>query len=156
VVIGMDSHKRSATIDVMACNEAVLHGGWYGTNASGYRAMRRSQERTWVVEGCQGIGRHIATLLIADGEHVVDVPPKLSARTRVPATGQGRKTDAHSVAFAATWMTGLANAPVGRVLVIRRFAAEWAAQSNSCMGTGPGLARHWRTQVELPQVMRGY
>ena len=50
VVIGMDSHKRSATIEVMACNEAVLDGGRYGTDASGYRAMlravRRWQERT--------------------------------------------------------------------------------------------------------------
>jgi transposase len=114
VVIGMDSHKRSATIEVMACNEAVLDGGRYGTDASGYRAMlravRRWQERTWVVEGCQGIGRHIATRPIADGEHAVDVPPKLYARTRVSATGQRRKTDAtdaHSVAFAATSMTGL-------------------------------------------------
>jgi hypothetical protein len=95
VVIGMNSHKPSATIEVMACNEAVLDGGRYGTDASGYRAMLRSvrrwQERTWVVEGCQGIGRHIATRLIADGEHVVDVPPKLSARTRVSATGQAAK-----------------------------------------------------------------
>ena len=36
--------------------------------------------------------------------------PSLSARTRVFATGQGRKTDAtdaHSVALAATRMTGL-------------------------------------------------
>ena len=50
VVIGMDSHKRSATIEVMACNEAVLDRGRYGTDASGYRAMlravRRWQERT--------------------------------------------------------------------------------------------------------------
>ena len=37
----------------------------------------------WAIEGCQGIGRHIANRLVADGEHVVDVPPKLSARTRV-------------------------------------------------------------------------
>jgi hypothetical protein len=51
VVIGMDSHKRSATIEVMACNEAVLDGGRYGTDASGYRAVRRWQERTWVVGG---------------------------------------------------------------------------------------------------------
>jgi transposase len=71
----------------------------------GYRAMRRAvrrwPERTWAVEGCQGIGRHIARRLIADGERVVDVPPRLSARTRLLATGQGRKTDAtdaHSVA----------------------------------------------------------
>ena len=111
VVIGMDPHKRSATIEVMTADEAVLGGGRYGTDVSGYRAMRRAvrrwPERTWAVEGCQGIGRHIARRLIADGEHVVDVPPKLSARTRVFATGQGRKTDAtdaHSVALAATRM----------------------------------------------------
>jgi hypothetical protein len=44
------------------------------------------------------------------GEQVVDVPPKLSARARVFATGQGRKTDAtdaHSVALAGTRMAGL-------------------------------------------------
>ena len=52
--------------------------------------------------GCAGVGRHIANRLLADGEQVVDVPPKLSARARVFATGQGRKTDAtdaHSVAL---------------------------------------------------------
>jgi transposase len=56
----------------------------------------------WAVEGCNGIGRHIAQRLVADGELVVDVPAKLSARARVFSTGQGRKTDpvdAHSVAL---------------------------------------------------------
>jgi transposase len=95
VVIGMDPHKRSATIEVMAGDEAVLGGGRYGTDASGYRAMRRAvrrwPERTWAIEGCQGIGRHIGTRVLADGEQVVDVPPKLSTRTRVFATGQGRR-----------------------------------------------------------------
>jgi transposase len=62
---------------------------------------RRHPDRTWAIEGCNGIGRHIAQRLLADGESVVDVPAKLSARVRVFATGQGRKTDpvdAHSVA----------------------------------------------------------
>jgi len=47
--------------------------------------------------------------LLADGEAIVDVPPKLSARTQVFATGQGRKTatDAHSVALVGTQMAGL-------------------------------------------------
>jgi transposase len=113
VVIGMDPHKRSATIEVMDSDEAVLGGGRYGTDVPGYRAMRRAvrhwPERTWAVEGCQGIGRLIARRLIADGERVMDVPPKLSARTRLFATGQGRKTDAtgaHSVVLAATRMKG--------------------------------------------------
>jgi transposase len=133
VVIGMDPHKRSATVEVMAGDETVLDGGRFGTDVEGYRAMlrfaRRFGERTWAVEGCQGIGRHIALRLVADGESVVDVPPKLSARARVFATGQGRKTDAtdaHSVALVGTRMAGLRpvvndeQLAVLRILVDRR------------------------------------
>ena len=35
VVAGMDPHKRSATIEVMAGDEAVAGGGRYGTDAAG-------------------------------------------------------------------------------------------------------------------------
>jgi transposase len=131
VVIGMDPHKRSATIEVMAGDESVLGGGRYATDAAGYRVMladaRRWPERTWAIEGCQGIGRHIARRLLADGERVVDVPPKLSARTRVFATGQGRKTDAadaHSVALAATRMTGLRPVVEDHQLAVLRILAD--------------------------------
>jgi transposase len=86
------------------------------------------QDRVWAVEGCNGIGHHIARLLAA-GEQVLDVPPKLSARAWVFATGQGRKTDAtdaHSVALVGTRMAGLRpvvndeRLAVLRVLVDRR------------------------------------
>jgi transposase len=36
VMIGMDPHKRSATIEVMAADEGVLGGGRYGTAAAGH------------------------------------------------------------------------------------------------------------------------
>jgi transposase len=133
VVIGMDPHKRSATIEVMAGDETILGGGRYATDVAGYRAMltfaKQFKERTWAIEGCSGIGKHIADRLLADGELVVDVPPKLSARTRVFATGQGRKTeatDAHSVALVDTRMSGLRpvvddeQLAVLRILVDRR------------------------------------
>ena len=98
VVIGMDPHKRSATIEVMGADETVLGGGRYGTDAAGYAAMlaavRRWPQRVWAIEGCRGAGRQLASRLVADGEQVVDVPPELSARTRVFTAGQGRKTDA--------------------------------------------------------------
>ncbi|WP_223164293.1 IS110 family transposase [Nocardioides mesophilus] len=114
VVIGMDPHKRSATIEVMTGDETIVGGGRFGTDRDGYAAMKNYAkqwpDRVWAIEGCQGIGRHIANRLLADGEEVVDVPPKLSARARVFATGQGRKTDAtdaHSVALVGTRMSGL-------------------------------------------------
>jgi transposase len=84
VVIGMDPHKRSVTIEVMAADEAVLGGGRFATDPEGYKAMVRSARqwpaRVWAIEGCSGIGRHVALRLLRDGEQVVDVPPKLSAR----------------------------------------------------------------------------
>jgi transposase len=107
-------HKRSVTIEVMAADETVIGGGRFGTDRAGYQAMlaciRRWPSRVWAIEGCQGIGRHVALRLLRDGEQVVDVPAKLSARARVFATGQGRKTDAtdaHSVALVGTRMAGL-------------------------------------------------
>ncbi len=133
VVIGMDPHKRSATIEVMSSDETILGTGRFDTDRGGYAAMvkyvKRWPDRVWAIEGCQGIGRHIANRLLTEGEQVVDVPPKLSARARVFATGQGRKTDAtdaHSIALVGTRMAGLrplANdeqLSVLRILVDRR------------------------------------
>jgi hypothetical protein len=106
--------KRSATIEAIDGQEQVLAQGRYGTDTVGYQTMlaagRQFPDRVWAVEGCAGIGRHIAQRLIADGETVLDVPAKLSARVRVFDTGQGRQTDpvdAHSVAVAGLRSPGL-------------------------------------------------
>lgn len=135
VVIGMDPHKRSVTIEVMAGDETVLGGGRFATTAEGHRQMREYvaawKARVWAIEGCAGIGGHVAERLVEAGEQVVDVPPKLSARARVFSTGQGRKTDAtdaHSVALVGVRMAGLRpfvndeQLALLRVLVDRRRA----------------------------------
>src|SRR5258706_11537535 len=131
VVIGMDPHKRSATIEVINDREKVLARGRYGTDTSGYQEMlaagRRFTDRIWAVEGCSGIGRHIAQRLVADGEPVLDVPPKLSARVRVFDTGQGRKTDpvdAHSVAVAGLRSRGLRTVTPDDVTVVVRLLVD--------------------------------
>jgi transposase len=127
----MDPHKRSATIEVMAADETVLDGGRFAIDLAGYRAMlafaKRFEQRTWAVDGCSGIGRHIAVRLVSDGESVVDVPPKLSARARVFATGQGRKTDAtdaHSVALVGTRVAGLRPVIDDEQLVVLRLLVD--------------------------------
>jgi len=40
VVIGMDPHKRSVTIEVMAGDETILGGGRFATDVEGFTAMR--------------------------------------------------------------------------------------------------------------------
>jgi transposase len=80
VVIRMDPHKRSATIEVIDERERVVAQGRFDTYSEGYQLMpavgRRFPDRMWAVEGCAGIGRHIAQRLVADGETVVDVSPE--------------------------------------------------------------------------------
>ncbi len=131
VVIGMDPHKRSATIEIIDERQQVLSAGRFGTDRDGYRAMlaagRKFKDRVWAVEGCNGIGRHLAQRLVADGEPVVDVPAKLSARARLFSTGQGRKTDpvdAHSVALAGLHSPGLRVIAADDAAVALRLLAD--------------------------------
>jgi transposase len=131
VVIGMDPHKRSVTIEVMTAGEEILGGGRFGTDTDGFAAMveyvEQWPERVWAIEGCNGIGRHVAMRLLAEGQDVVDVPPKLSARARVFSTGQGRKTDAtdaHSVALVGTRMSGLRPVVADDHLAVLRMLAD--------------------------------
>ena len=133
VFIGVDPHRLSATIEVVDRHERVLATGRFGTDKAGYAAMRRHvagyRERVWAVEGSNGTGRPLAQRLLADGEHVVDVPAKLSARARLLDTGHNRKTDAHdahAVAVVAVRTKNLrvlahdADLEVLRMLVDRR------------------------------------
>lgn len=99
VVIGMDPHKRSVTIEVMTAEEDVVGGGRFDTTVEGYAAMLKYvaawPQRVWAIEGCEGIGRHIAHRLLADGQDIVDVPAKLSARARVFAIRSGPQDRCH-------------------------------------------------------------
>jgi transposase len=131
VVIGVDPHKRSATIEVINEREQPVAVGRYGTDRDGYQAMlaagRRHPDRVWAVEGCNGIGRHVAQRLLADGEPVLDVPAKLSARTRAFATGNGRKTDpadAHHIAATALRTPGLRRVATDDITVAIRLLID--------------------------------
>jgi transposase len=114
IVIGVDPHKLSATIEVVDQHEQLLGSGRFTTDRAGYAAMRDYAkawpERVWAVEGANGAGRPLAQRLLEAGEHVVDVPAKLAARVRLFDSGHNRKTDAldaHSVAVVAVRTSNL-------------------------------------------------
>ncbi|WNB84342.1 IS110 family transposase [Cellulomonas sp. ATA003] len=99
VIIGVDPHKASVTIEARDTREILRATGTFPTTTAGHAAMvklaRQWPRRVWAVEGARGVGRALVARLVANGERVVDVPAKLSARSRVFDTGQGRKTDSH-------------------------------------------------------------
>jgi len=108
VMIGVDPHKGSHTAVAIGAAEEPL--GKLRVRASASQAQRLVAwaaawpERTWAVEGAGGLGHLLAQQLVAAGELVLDVQPKLGARVRLLATGDSNKNDpndALSVAVAA-------------------------------------------------------
>jgi transposase len=130
VIIGVDPHKLSATIEVVDRQERLVATGQFGTDQRGYTAMRSYartfRHRLWAVEGANGTGRPLAQRLVEDGERVVDVPAKLAARVRLFDTGHNRKTDAldaHSIAVVAVRTPGLrVVTPDGELEALRMLA----------------------------------
>ena len=108
VMIGVDPHKGSHTAVAIDAAEEPL--GKLRVRASAGQAQRLVAwaaawpERTWAVEGEGGLGHLLAQQLVAAGERVPGVQPKLGARVRLLATGASNKNDpndALSVAVAA-------------------------------------------------------
>jgi len=113
VMIGVDPHKASHTAVAISAAEEPL--GELRVRACAVQAGRLLEwaaawpERAWAVEGADGVGHLLAQQLLAAGERVLDVPPKLSARVRLLATGNTNKNDpndARSVAVAALRSAG--------------------------------------------------
>jgi transposase len=108
VMIGVDPHKGSHTAVVISPAEEPL--GELRVRAPGAQAQKLVAwaaawpERTWAVEGAGGLGHLLAQQLVAAGERVLDVQPKLASRVRLLQAGDTNKNDpndALSVAVAA-------------------------------------------------------
>jgi transposase len=108
VIIGVDPHKGSHTAVVIGPAEEPL--AEVRVRASAAQAAKLIEwaaawpERTWAVEGAAGLGHLLAQQLVAAGERVLDVQPKLASRVRLLQAGDTNKNDpndALSVAVAA-------------------------------------------------------
>ena len=143
VVIGVDPHKRSATIEVVDERERVLGKGRFGTDTRWLQADARRRAggarsgcgRSRAATVSAGI---VAQRLVADGETVVDVPAKLSARARVFSTGKAARptpTDAHSVAVVALRTTGLRRG--ARSMTRRWRCGCWSTAATSSAARAP-------------------
>ena len=107
-MIGVDPHKGSHT--AVAIDAAEVQLGALQVRASDSQASALIgwaaawPQRTWAVEGAGGLGHLLAQQLLAAGELVLDVQPKLGSRVRLLSSGKSNKNDpndALSVAIAA-------------------------------------------------------
>jgi transposase len=108
VMIGIDPHKASHTASAIDAAEIALGEVRVRANDSQLERLlgwaQQWPQRTWAVENSGGLGYLLAQQLLAAGQTVLDVPPKLAARVRLLNTGDTNKNDpndARSVAIAA-------------------------------------------------------
>jgi transposase len=123
IVIGADTHNVTHT--VAAVNEATGRAVADLT----VRAKRRSfddllvwtralddEERVWAIEDCRHVSGALERFLLARGERVVRVPPKLMAGARNSARERGKSDPIDAVAIArAAIREGLDTLPVAQL-----------------------------------------
>ena len=107
VMIGVDPHKGSHTAVAISSPRSRWGLRVRSSPSQAERLLAWAAawpERTWAVEGAGGLGHLLAQQLVATGERVLDVQPRLGARVRLLSTGATNKNDpndARSVAIAA-------------------------------------------------------
>jgi len=104
IVVGVDVHKQSLTavaVDEVGRSVAELTVGSAGELVAWSASL--ASERLWAVEDCRQLTRSLERELLAVGERLVRVPPKLMAPQRRASRTRGKSDpiDALAVARAA-------------------------------------------------------
>ena len=131
-IIGIDPHRGSHAAVVVDRTETIQ--ATLELRADRHQRQRLLDwasgftPRAWAVEGATGTGSLLAQQLVAAGERVIDVPPKLAARVRMLDNEQSDKSDRHdarSVAIAALRKRNLNDVSVeDHVAVLRLLAGR--------------------------------
>jgi len=107
VILGVDAHKATHTVVAVDGNGRQVGVRTVAATSAGHlEALRwaaRFDERSWALEDCRHLTRRLERELIAAGELVLRVPPKLMAGARRGARTRGKSDpiDALAVARAA-------------------------------------------------------
>jgi transposase len=115
IVIGVDPHKRSHTAAAVESSsgelrdERTVQARQHGHERLLAWARSLSPERLWALEDCRHVSCSLERFLLAGGERVVRVPPKLMAGARRASRERGKSDaiDALAVARAALREPGL-------------------------------------------------
>jgi transposase len=108
IVIGADIHKSTHALAAVSGDGGLVAGELeIRADENGHRAALRwarelDVERVWAIEDCRHLSRRLEQDLIAAGERVVRVPPKMmgQARRGEREPGKSDQIDARAVARA--------------------------------------------------------
>src|SRR5437588_99026 len=119
IVIGADTHKRSYTFAALSAETGELRGSeTRAATSAGHQqllawARRLEDKRIWAIEDCRHVSGKLERFLLARGERVVRVPPKLMAGRRRGSRQAGKSDPIDALAVArAALEEGISTLPV--------------------------------------------
>jgi len=122
IVIGADPHKRGHTFSAVMAGTGELRSSetvpssTAGTERVLGWARGIDEDRVWAIEDCRHVSGRLERLLIAHGERVVRVAPKLMAGARRSSRERGKSDPIDSLAVArAALMQGVESLPMARL-----------------------------------------
>src|SRR3954469_25928618 len=122
ILIGADTHKRSHTLAaVEAASGRMLAERTVPARRRCFEALLtcargHGNERVWAIEDCRHVSGALERFLLAHGEAVVRVAPKLTVRERTTARERGKSDVIDAVAVArAALREGLEKLPAARL-----------------------------------------
>ena len=105
-IMGIDPHKVTHTAVAIDSDERLLArleltADRVQTGRLLAWAAPLGDDRTWAIESAGGLGKLLAQQLIGVGEHVIDVPPTLSACVRLLGSTKASKNDRNDALVSA-------------------------------------------------------
>jgi transposase len=110
VVVGADVHKRTHTfVAVDEVGRKLADKVVDATRVGHAEAVMWARERfgsevVWAIEDCRHLSARLERDLLAAGQHVVRVPPKLMAQTRASARTRGKSDPIDALAVARGYL----------------------------------------------------
>src|SRR5881409_3627892 len=122
IAIGTDAHKRSHTCAAVGAATGELRSSETvkATSAGHERLLAWARaldaERVWAIEDCRNVSGTLERFLLARGERVVRVPPKLMAGRRRSSRQAGKSDPIDALAVArAALEEGIETLPAARL-----------------------------------------
>ena len=116
LVLGIDAHKRTHTVVAIDSTGRKLgEKVTTATTTADHLDMLRwaeqfGPERRWAVEDCRHLSRRLERDLLAAGEEIVRVPPKMMANTRTRARTYGKSDPIDAVGGRSCCVAGTRSA----------------------------------------------
>ena len=106
IVIGVDTHKRNHALAAVDAGTGRVRGSReIKANEGGHLVAVRwarsvDEDRVWAIEDCRHVSARLEQALVAAGERVVRVPPKLMGASRQGERERGKSDQIDAVAIA--------------------------------------------------------